>query len=94
VPTVIVFAGFFILCVWLVIRGQKRPVTTGLAAMVGESGRLVQGIEEAGGLGKMVCHGEIWDARAETPLAVDTRVRVVALEGRVLQVVLTIQSGD
>ncbi len=87
VPTVIVFAGFFILCVWLVVRAQKRPVTTGLGALVGETGRLVQGIENPDESGKVVCRGEIWDARADLPLAQDTRVRVVAVEGRLVQVV-------
>jgi len=94
IPTVIVFAGFFILCVWLVVRAQKRPVTTGLGALVGETGRLVQGIEDPGQPGKMVCHGEIWNARADLPLAIDTQVRVVAVEGRTLRVVSASQSDQ
>lgn len=92
VPTVIVFAGFFILCVWLVVKGQKRPVTTGLEALVGETGRLVQGIENSIEPGKMVCHGEIWDARADLPVALDTQVQVIAVVGRVLHVVPDHQS--
>jgi len=87
IPTVIVFAGFFLLCVWLVVRAQKRPVTTGLGALVGETGRLVQGIENPAETGKVVCHGEIWDARADLPLAIDSRVSVVAVEGRVVKVI-------
>ena len=87
IPTVIVFAGFFILCVWMVIRAQKRPVTTGLGALVGETGRLVTGIDNSLATGKVVCRGEIWDARADRPLDPDTRVRVIAVEGRVVQVV-------
>ena len=87
IPTVIVFAGFFLLCVSLVLRSQKRPVTTGLGALVGETGRLIQGIENPAEPGKVVCHGEIWDARADLPLAMGTHVRVVAVEGRVVRVV-------
>jgi membrane-bound serine protease (ClpP class) len=87
VPTVMVFAGFFLLCVWLVVRAQKRPVITGMGALVGETGRLLQGIENPAATGKVVCHGEIWDARADRPLAPDTRVRVVAVAGRVVKVV-------
>ena len=94
IPTVIVFAGFFVLCVWLVVRAQKRPVTTGLGAMVGETGRLVQGIENPAEPGKVVCHGEIWEARADLPLAIDSRVRVVAVEGRVVRVVPASQSDQ
>jgi len=87
IPTVMVFAGFFVLCVWLVVRAQKRPVITGLDALVGETGRLVQGIESPEEPGKVVCHGEIWDARADLPLAIDARVRVVAVENRMVLVV-------
>jgi membrane-bound serine protease (ClpP class) len=87
VPTVIVFAGFFVLCVWLVVRGQRRPVTTGPVALVGETGRVVQGLDDPASTGKIVCHGEIWDARSDLPAAVDSRVRVVAVEGRVVKVI-------
>jgi len=94
IPTVIVFSGFFLLCVWLVVRAQKRPVTTGLGALVGETGRLLQGIENPDQPGKVVCHGEIWDARAEVPLAADSQVRVIAVEGRMLRVVPVSQSNQ
>ncbi len=94
IPTVMVFAGFFVLCVWLVVRAQKRPVTTGLSALVGETGRLVQGIEFPDEPGKVVCHGEIWDARSELPLPIDSRVRVVAVEGRVVRVVSASESNQ
>jgi membrane-bound serine protease (ClpP class) len=87
IPTVIVFAGFFVLCVWLVVRAQKRPPTTGLYSLVGESGRVIQGITDPAEPGKVVCHGEIWDARSDLPLAVDSRVTVVAVEDRILKVV-------
>ena len=92
IPTVVVFAGFFILCVWLVVRAQKRPPATGLGALVGETGRMIQGIEDPAEPGKVVCHGEIWDARSELPLATDSRVTVVAVEGRVLRVVSLVDS--
>jgi membrane-bound serine protease (ClpP class) len=94
IPTVIVFAGFFLLCVWLVVRAQKLPVTTGLGALVGETGRLIQGIENPDQLGKVVCYGEIWDARADLPLLVDSQVRVIAVEGRMVRVVPVSQSNQ
>jgi len=87
IPTVMVFAGFCLLCVWQVIRSQRRPVTTGLGALVGETGRLVQGIESADDMGKGVFHGEIWYATAPVPLPPETQVRVVAVEGRIVRVV-------
>ncbi len=92
IPTVIVFAGFFVLCVWLVVRSQKRPPTTGLSALVGENGRMIEDIEDPAASGKVVCHGEIWDARSDLPLAADSPVSVVAVEGRVLRVVSLVDS--
>ena len=94
IPTVIVFSGFFVLCVWLVVRAQKRPVTTGLGALVGETGRLLKGIENPDQPGKVVCHGEIWDARADLPVAADSQVKVIAVEGRMLRVVPVSQSNQ
>ena len=55
---------------------------------------LVQGIENPAEPGKVVCHGEIWEARADLPLAIDSRVRVVAVEGRVVRVVPASQSDE
>jgi membrane-bound serine protease (ClpP class) len=86
IPAVVVFAGFFVLCVMLVVRGQKRRVTTGLDALRGAGGRVTGAIGGGEGKGKVVCHGEIWDAVADGPLPVDTPIRVVDLVGRVMRV--------
>jgi membrane-bound serine protease (ClpP class) len=85
IPSVLVFAGFFLVCVWLVIRGQKRRVTTGLNALVGEKGRVVQAIEP-GTPGKVICHGEIWNAASAEALPVDTPVVTTEVNRRLLTV--------
>jgi membrane-bound serine protease (ClpP class) len=85
IPSVLVFAGFFLICVWLVIRGQKRRVTTGLEALVGETGRVLQAVGPRQP-GKVVCHGEIWDAACDTELEPEATVVVVQVAGRVLTV--------
>ncbi len=86
IPSVIVFVGFFVLCVLLVIRGQKRPVVTGKQAMVGETGRVTSPITGGDQPGKIVVHGEVWNAIAEEPLGAETRARVVQVKGRIVQV--------
>jgi len=86
VPSVIVFAGFFLLCVWMVVRGHRRRVTTGPEALVGEVGRVIRGIDPGGGPGKVVVHGEIWDAVSDQEIPAQTRARIVALEGRLARV--------
>ena len=79
-------AGFFLLCVWLVIRGQKRPVSSGPAALVGETGRVVHRIGGGQEAGKVVFHGEVWDAVASEAIPVNARVRVLNVEGRLARV--------
>jgi membrane-bound serine protease (ClpP class) len=86
IPTVAIFAGFFLLCVWLAIRGQRRPVVTGKQALVGETGRVLQSIGGHDAPGKIVVHGEIWNATAAGPQTTGARVRVLAVEGRRLLV--------
>jgi len=86
VPSVIVFAGFFLLCVWMVIRAQKRRVITGPEALAGEVGRVLKVIEPGGEPGKVVFHGEIWDAVCDMAVAKDSLVRVVAIDGRLARV--------
>jgi len=86
IPSVAVFGGFFVLCVWLVIRGQKRPVVTGKAALVGEHGRVVEAIPGGSKPGKVVFHGEMWDAVAEEAISTADQVEVVTVEGRLAKV--------
>lgn len=91
IPSVAAFAGFFGLCVYLVIRGQRRNPVTGLQAMVGEKGRVIKAITEVDGPGKVVIHGEIWDAVAmeqDHPIEVDARIVVLEINGRVARVKL------
>jgi membrane-bound serine protease (ClpP class) len=86
IPSVIVFAGFFLMCVWLVVRGHKRPVTTGIEAMAGETGRVVQAIAGPGHKGKVVVHGEMWDAVCGQAVEEKSIVRVLEARGRVVRV--------
>lgn len=85
VPAVLVFGGFFLLCVWLAIRGQKRQVTTGPDALVGKTGRVLEAIgpEQPG---KVVCNGEIWRATASEEIAEKQQIIVRVYQGRTLEV--------
>ncbi|MBU2502184.1 nodulation protein NfeD [bacterium] len=85
IPTVAAFAGFFLLCVWLAVRAQRRPPATGLQALVGETGRVIVAIPEVG-TGKVIVHGEVWHAESGSPLPRDAVARVVSVEGRIVQV--------
>ncbi len=86
IPVVTVFTTFFLLCVWLVIRGHGRPRFSGPTSLVGETGRVVLAIESAEHPGKVIFHGEIWDAVATQAIPVDSSVEVVAVHGRLATV--------
>ncbi len=86
-PTLAVFGAFSLLCIWLVVRSRRRPVVTGRGALLGGCGRvLVAPGETDARPGKVVVHGEIWDAVAAVPLTVESRIRVTAVRGRILDV--------
>ncbi|MBU8871161.1 MAG: nodulation protein NfeD [Gemmatimonadales bacterium] len=94
IPSVIVFAGFFLLCAWLVLRSQKRPASSGAEALIGETGRVVQAIEGGTVPGKIVFHGEVWDAIAQEPIAEGSRIRVAGVEGRLAKVELIVSPSS
>jgi membrane-bound serine protease (ClpP class) len=91
-PTVLVTALFFLLCVWLVVRSQRRRVVTGQQAMVGEVGRVVEAIA-AGATGKVVFHGEVWSATSEQRIEKDETIEVLSIEGRIAHVRRALPEG-
>lgn len=82
-PAVGVSAGFMGLCVLLAVKAQRRPVVTGLEAMIGEIGRVSVALGGMDAQGKIVVHGEVWTARAEVPIEVGASVRLIGFDGRV-----------
>lgn len=85
IPGLAGFAGFFVLCVWLVVRSQGRPVVTGMSTLIGLHARAVDAIEPSG-LGKVVMRGEVWDASATDGVEQGQTVEVMAVEGRTVRV--------
>jgi membrane-bound serine protease (ClpP class) len=67
-------------------RAWRRPVVSGREAMVGASGRVV---EWSGAQGMVRVHGELWQARADGPLAPGDAVTVTAID----RLVLTVRAG-
>ncbi len=75
--TVTVSAGFFLFAVWMVLKAQKRPISSGQEAMVGEIGQVVDAI--TAGKGRIFVHGEYWLARSSSPIAAGEEVEVVGM---------------
>jgi len=61
------------------VQVRRRPVTVGPQTILGE-----EGVVRTGGL--VFVHGELWQARSDTPLEPGEHVQVVGREGLVLDV--------
>jgi membrane-bound serine protease (ClpP class) len=79
-PVVGALSAILIMLVRLGVASQRRRPMTGSAGMLGEPGRVMESIAP-GQLGRVETHGEIWRARADTPLAKGDMVRVTAVDG-------------
>ncbi len=67
----------------LVIRARRNKVVTGAQGLVGELGVAHTPLAPAG---KVLVHGELWNARSAAPLAAGTEVRVTRVNGLALEV--------
>jgi membrane-bound ClpP family serine protease len=72
-----VVVGLTALVTWPVVVAWRRPQITGAEGMVGARG---EALTELSPHGLIRCHGEVWSATANEPIAGGERVRVVALD--------------
>ena len=68
---------------WIALRARRNKILTGPAAMIGRQA-LVRAVYTPHETGQVEVRGELWQARAAIPLAVNTSVLVRAVEGLVL----------
>ena len=80
VPIVLAVAGIAVVLVRLGVASQRRQAVTGIAGMIGETGRALTSIDP-GGTGRVATHGEIWTAIAPEPIGEGERVTVVRVDG-------------
>lgn len=78
-------AGLLALIVWLVFRSRRAHQVTGDAAMLTDTGELLEPVS-AGGEAWMLVRGERWRARCDTALPAGTSVRIVRRQGLLLWV--------
>jgi membrane-bound serine protease (ClpP class) len=76
-------AVLFVGLLGMILRVRRRKVVTGAEQMIGLEGRVV---DWENGRGHIRVHGEVWSARAATPLAAGTPVRVERRDGLTLHV--------
>jgi membrane-bound serine protease (ClpP class) len=84
IPFVAATAIFFILVIGAAVRAQRRRVTTGESAMVGETAVTMTALKPAG---EVRLHGEIWSAEsAEGTIEKNVKVIVTEVHGLLLKV--------
>jgi membrane-bound serine protease (ClpP class) len=80
VPALVLTLGIVALLTWKTVELRMRPARTGLDGMVGEYARVVEDFGGPG-RGKILVHGEYWDADGPSGLAAGETVRVARVEG-------------
>jgi membrane-bound serine protease (ClpP class) len=70
------FALITLFLLYLVMRARRNKVVTGAEGIIGETGSAVTGLSPEG---KVMVHGEYWDAVALQPVVSGARVRVTAI---------------
>ncbi|MBI5551114.1 MAG: nodulation protein NfeD [Desulfobacterales bacterium] len=83
IPTVVLISGFFVGVVTLVVRAYVHRPFTGSEGLVGEIGVVKQA---RGSEGKVLVHGELWQARFSEPCAEGAKVAVERVDGLVVVV--------
>jgi membrane-bound serine protease (ClpP class) len=83
IAVVIFILLFFFVLVRSVIVAHRGKVSTGMEGLIGETGTAMTDFDKTG---KIMIHGEFWNARSEDEIKKDDFVTVVSAEGMMLTV--------
>ncbi|MFA0498354.1 nodulation protein NfeD, partial [Vibrio sp. 10N.222.46.A1] len=75
--------AFIVVTISMLVRVRNKPVTTGMEAVVGDTGKVVSGFP---GTGRVLVEGEIWQAKCASELQAGQLIRVTKLTGLLLDV--------
>ncbi|MBM4134328.1 MAG: nodulation protein NfeD [Nitrospira sp.] len=89
-PVVALAAGLTLLMVGMGVRAMRRRPTTGREGMVGLVGVAKTSVAPQG---KILVHGELWEAISEQPLQPGDQAEVMKLEGLMLYVKPVVKKG-
>ena len=85
IPITIGLAGIILFLTQLGVRAQRQQPVTGDAGMLQEFGEALTSID-AGGVGRVRAHGEIWTATSTEHVSVGDRVQILRVKGLLLTV--------
>ena len=77
IPAVSIASLFFIAVIAIAIKAQLRPRQGGQEGMQGEGGLAITDIREEG---KVLIHGEHWNAISDVPITRGSKIRVIHVE--------------
>lgn len=83
--------AFFVLLLRMVGQSRRQPVVSGREELIGAPGEV---LEHRDGKWWARVHGELWCVRSAAPLRKHQRVRVIALDGLVLEVAPSAESSS
>ncbi len=84
VPVALASALFIFLVASMALKARGRPVVSGREEMIGGIGEVLEGFDGKDGWAQV--HGETWHIRSRQPLVQGQRVRVVRMDGLILEV--------
>jgi membrane-bound serine protease (ClpP class) len=84
VPVAFASALFIFFAVGMALKARRRPVVSGREEMIGETGEVLEDFDGSHGWARV--HGETWRVKGKQPLGRGQKVRVVRMEGLVLDV--------
>jgi len=83
IPVVAFTSGFVLLVVSFSIKSLKSRTVTGSEGLIGMTGLAKTDLDPAG---TVFVHGELWEAKSETPLRTGDSIEVTRIEGLTLHV--------
>ena len=91
IPVIITTAAVSLFIVGMGVRAMRRPPQTGSEGMIGSIGIAKTALRPDG---KLVIHGELWDAVSDAPAEPGTSAKVLRVEGLTLHVTPVLQKKE
>ncbi len=90
-PGALLAGGILVALSMRAVAVRSRPVRTGPEGLIGESGRALTDLAPTG---RILAHGEYWEARADVPVSSGANVEIVGKDGFTLIVRPAAESGS
>ena len=84
-PVTLISALFIFVAARMALKAHNRPVVTGSEEMVSAIGTVLEDFDGKDGLAQV--HGETWRIRSSQPLSRGQKIKVISMDGLILEVV-------